>query len=267
MSSQKVISFATMKGGTGKTNVAFNLIGFLSKAGKKVLVIDFDAQGNMTNDFHINQLTQDYDSIGDVLENNISFKDVIVESPIAEMPTVDLIPSNRKLTDTEIRIIRNNVSTHGMMKEWLKHNHNHVKKYDYIICDTPPVVNVPTQNALFISDSIILVTEVGMHSIQGAMNIIDRWDDICKNLRIENKVVGLLINKYDKRVKLAQDFKDYVDANPVLKKLAFDTIIPQNIKLQETSVVNLPISYYDVKNTGYTAYISFVKELIKMEVI
>lgn len=266
MVNPKILSFATMKGGTGKTNVAFNLIGFLAKENKKVLVIDFDSQGNMTSNFNISQFTESYDSISNVLKNDIDPIDVILEKPIADMPTVDLIPSDKGLTATEMELISVTLR-HGIMKKWMKKNKEYLAKYDYVICDTPPAMSISNLNALFISDSIIIVTEIGMHSIQGAMNIMSQWDSLCNELEIENNICGLLVNKYDKRIKISKDFIDYIHNNPILKELSFGTIIPNNIKLQETSLVNLPISYYDVKNAGYLAYAEFVQELKEIEAI
>ena len=266
MSSPKILAFATMKGGTGKTNVAFNLVGFLAKQGKKVLVIDFDAQGNMTNNFKINQYVEKYDSVSDVLEKNIPFKDVILEKPIEEMPNVDLIPSDKGLTATEMRLT-NAPSRHSIIKKWMEKNKNNINKYDYIICDTPPSLNISNLNALFISNSIILVTEIGLHSIQGAMGIMEQWESLCEELKVENNICGLLINKYDRRIRMTKDFMDYVDNNNILKQLVFDTIIPDNIKLRETSTANLPISYYDVRNAGYVAFAKFVDELKEIEAI
>lgn len=266
MSKPKILSFATMKGGTGKTNVAFNLVGFLAKENKKVLVMDFDSQGNMSSNFYLNQLVESYDSISDVLENDIAPKDVIIEHPIDAMPTVDIIPSDKELTATEMRLISRQMR-HAILKRWLKKYKDCLEKYDYIICDTPPALSLSNINALFVSDSIIIVSSIGLHSIQGAMNIIGQWENLCEGLEIGNNIIGLLINKYDKRVKISKEFIYYVNHNPLLKELSFDTIIPNNIKLEETSMVNLPISYYNVKNVGYKAYIEFVKELKELEAI
>lgn len=266
MANPKIISFTTMKGGTGKTNVAFNVVGFLAEQNKKVLVIDFDSQGNMTSNFNISQFSEKYDSISNVLEDGIAPIDVILEKPLDIMPTVDLLPSDRELTATEMRLISKQMR-HALLNKWIKSNKEFLDKYDYIICDTPPAMSLANLNALFVSDSIIIVTEIGMHSIQGAMLLMNQWSELCTDLEIENNICGLLINKYDKRVKIAKDFIDYVNHNPVLKEMSFGTIIPNNIRLQETSMVSKPINFYDVKNAGYRAYVEFMEELKEIEAI
>lgn len=266
MANPKIISFSTMKGGTGKTNVAFNVVGFLAKENKNVLVIDFDAQANMSCNFNINQLTQNYDSISNVLENSISPKDVIIEKPLDDMPTVDLIPADKDLTATEMRLITK-YNRHALMEQWIDKNKEFLDKYDYIICDTPPALSLANINALFVSDSIIIVSATGMHDVQGAMQLMRQWNSICIELKVANNITGLLINKYDKRKRLSKDFIDYVNQNPILKELSFDTIIPNNVRLEETGMINKPISYYDVKNSGYLAYVDFLKELKEIEAI
>lgn len=256
----KIITFGTLKGGTGKTNTCFNITGFLAKEKKKILVIDLDPQANITNDLGFDETLDEFDYVGDIFEKGVLPIHVIIEAPNEAMPTVDLIPSSVQLTTVEMKIITRPAREH-ILKKYINKYKDFFNKYDYILIDTSPNVSAVNQNGFVASDSILLISDVGINSIKGAKVLINVWEDICEALDIEFNIKGLVINRYDSRIKLAKDFIEYVQENPILKEYSFDTIIPENVKLKETELEKLPISYYDTKCSGFKAYTALVQEL------
>lgn len=258
----KILSFATLKGGVGKTMSVFSVSSILAKEfNKKVLCIDVDPQGNLTNNFGID--SENIATVKEVFENEeIKFDDVVIKKPIKEIPNLDVIPSNIFLTGTEMRII-NLTGREFLLRNYIKDNLEHFKKYDYIIIDTNPSISVINQNAFIASDGIFLVNEVGFNSLSGSQLFITLWIQIAKRLGLENNIKGFLINRFDKRTKLAEEFLNYCKETNFIKDIIFDTVIPVNVKLSESELENKPINIFDKTSSGYKGYEKFTEELIE----
>lgn len=266
----KKISVPTIKGGVGKSFLVFNMAGYLCKQGKKVLIIDCDAQGNVSDCCGISD-DMDYLTVSDIYESymrkkDISPSDIVIKSPIFEIVNLDIIPADVSLTMTEMRLVPI-TGREKILDNYIKKHQNYFDKYDYILFDLNPSINISNQNALYSSDSIVLISDIGKSSFKGVRLLIDAWESICEDLQIENKINGLVINKYDKRIKLSKEFIEYLRESEDLQELSFDTILPDNIKLRETEVVGMPISYYDTKNPGYKAFVELMKEFEQRGVI
>jgi chromosome partitioning protein len=267
----KSITVATLKGGVGKTSFAYNLTGMLAKEGHKVLIIDTDIQTNITNNMNVDTEIIDYDHIGTILGKVLEGQDispelVVVKAPLDFMPRVDIIPSHMYLSTVEMRMISSPIR-HKLLKKYIDKHKYFFEKYDFIILDTNPSFSLVNINALYFSDSIILVTDIGVNSLAGAEKVYEEWNRLCSDFEIENKINGLVINKYKKTEKISSEVVEYIKSLDILQELSFETLIPNNVKLAETELVKKPIAYYDTKNAGYTAYIELVKELKEREVI
>ncbi|SHK63849.1 ParA family protein [Tepidibacter formicigenes] len=258
----KILSFATLKGGVGKTMSVFSVSSILAKEyNKKVLCIDVDPQGNLTNNFGID--AQKIATVKEIFENeDINFDDVVIKKPVEEIPNLDIIPSNIYLTGTEMRII-NLTGREFLLRNYIKNNKNKFKEYDYILIDTNPSISVINQNAFIASDGIFLVNEVGFNSLSGSQLFITLWLQIAKRLGLENNIKGFLINRFDKRTKLAEEFLNHCKETKFIKDIIFDTVIPVNIKLSESELENKPINIFDTNSTGYKAYKNLTDELIE----
>lgn len=259
----KTICVGTLKGGCGKTLLSFNLAGYLAKKRFKVLLVDCDPQGNATENCGISD-DEEYSTIADIYESYLMRKEItpgsiIIKNPILEIPTLDLIAADITLTATEMRMV-SVTARETILKNYIEKYRASFEKYDYIIFDCNPSLNICNQNAMYSSDSILLITDIGRNSFKGVKLLIELWSGMCENLKIENNIKGIVINKYDKRIKLSKDFLEYIKDNEMFVELSFDNIIPYNVKLQETEVVGLPISYYNTKNAGYKAFNDLIKE-------
>lgn len=256
----KIITFGALKGGVGKTITAFNVAGILAENQKKVLVVDADPQGNMTNNFGVDRTAKNFRSIQEVFEDSISFDDVIIKSPIKELPHLDLIPSSIFLAKTELQII-SIAGRELILQNFFEDNKKDISYYDYIILDTNPSMSIVNQNAFIVADSIVLLSDVSMNAMEGVDLFIALWYDIRKRIRKDDNVKALIVNNLDKRIRLSYDFIDYCKDKEGIKELLLSTVVPVNVKLKESELEAKPINLTDKKSTGYNAYLELIEEL------
>lgn len=262
----KKIAIGTLKGGVGKTQSVFNIAGFLAENGKNVLVFDNDPQGNTTNDFGLDKTEYNFIGAEEIYENNIPASDIIIKGPIKELPSLDIIPGSIKLTSTEMRVI-SLAGRELILKNWFKKNNDILSKYDYVIFDTNPSMSVINQNVFLVADSIIIVSDVGMNSLNGAEYFIELWSAILDRLGINNNIRAFIVNRVRNGVKVDRDFLDYLKEHETLKDILINTTIPLNTKLSEAEINNLPINLYDRTSSGFEAFKYIIDELEKRGVI
>jgi len=263
----KTISFGTLKGGTGKTTTCFNLAGALATdPNNRILLIDGDPQCNLTNDIGVDCSDMDRNNIRTLFENKkIEPADLIIESPMSELPNVDIIPSDILLIKTEMQLI----STPGrekLLANYIKRNQDFFERYTHIIFDTNPNLGVINQNIFYFVDSIILVSDVSLNAIQGAELFTYLWEENIEDLGIENNIKALIINNFDKRINLAKDLQDYYLSEEEFKNILIETPIPGSVAMKDTSLNHLPIVVLNPSHQAASAVKKVMKELIAKEV-
>lgn len=250
----RVIAIANQKGGVGKTTTSINLAACLAEAGKKVLLIDCDPQGNATSGLGIDK---------DHLENTI-YELLVGECGIRQaMRAVDgvenltVLPSNVNLAGAEVELLELDE------KEYILRNAvDYIRDdYDYILIDCPPSLNILTVNAMTTADSVLVPIQCEYYALEGMSQLIHTIELVQERLNPDLTMDGVVFTMYDARTNLSADVVASVREN--LNTKIYNTIIPRNIRLAEAPSHGLPIHLYDSRSSGAESYRNLAREVIE----
>lgn len=248
----RIIAIANQKGGVGKTTTSINLSASLAAKGKKVLVIDTDPQGNTTSGLGIDKNNLE-NTLYELILGDCSVRDCLISDVIEN---VDVIPSNINLAASEIELI-------GVDKKEfiLKNEVDYIKdKYDFIMIDCPPSLNLLTINAMTTADSVLVPIQCEYYALEGLSQLIHTVNLVKERLNPGLDLEGVLFTMYDSRTNLSMQVVENVKAN--LKANVYETMIPRNIRLAEAPSYGMPINLYDAKSAGAEAYMNLADEII-----
>ena len=250
----KTIAIANQKGGVGKTTTAINLSSCIAEAGKKVLVIDMDPQGNCTSGFGIrkNELEN---TLYELIIGECTLRECIMN--VNSVKNLKIIPSNVNLAGAEIDLLDLNDREYVLKNEidYIKDN------YDYIIIDCPPSLNMLTVNALTTADSVLVPIQCEYYALEGISQLINTIDLIHDRLNENLKIEGVVFTMFDSRTNLSTDVVKNVQDNLDVK--VYNSIIPRNVRLAEAPSNGLPINIYDPSSTGAKSYKNLAKEIME----
>ncbi|MDP4089447.1 MAG: ParA family protein [Bacillota bacterium] len=261
----KIISIATLKGGVGKTTTAITLASILAaEYNKKVLLIDADPQANSTSFMRIDETEANYLSIKNLIEDINIPVETIVRDTLVE--NLYIIGSTILLTGTEMKLVTQ-PAREFIMRRYIKKNKEFFDKFDYIIFDTNPSMNIINQNVFVISDSIILLSDVGIGAFKGIELFDFLWEDIIEKLDTRNNVKALLLTKVKSRTNLSKEYRAYLSEDEFASRILLDSFIKDSIKLAESELEQKPINLFRSKCSSAEEYRQVVKELFEREVI
>lgn len=233
----KIIAFGTMKGGTGKTTLAFNLAGLLASKDYKVLLWDLDPQCNLSQSAGMDINTRGVYTTKDVFDNPETAPDKIA---VHLDGNLWIMPGSIDLTLTEATL-PSKAGRELILRYYIEDNIEFFHQFDYILLDTNPSMCNVNQNGFVAADSIVLVSDVSLHSIRGAELFMYLWEDIRRSLRLPETIKALVLNNYDSRTKLAGQLMEYCEGQDQLRQLIVKTVIPARVAMKNTAIEKKPI--------------------------
>ena len=251
----RIISVANQKGGVGKTTTTVNLGASLAYLGKKVLLVDIDAQGNATSGVGIRKPDVKED-IYDILVNEVDIKETILPT---SRENLFIVPATLQLAGAEIEL------TSMMARESrLKLALNEIKDdYDYILIDCPPSLGHLTINAFTASDSILIPVQCEYYALECLSQLLNTVRLVQKHFNPDLDIEGVLLTMFDARTNLGAEVVEEV--RRYFQEKVYETVIPRNVRLSEAPSHGLSIIDYDIRSKGAEVYQALAKEVLARE--
>jgi len=248
----RVIAVANQKGGVGKTTTNINLSACLAQAGKKVLAVDMDPQGNCTSGLGLDKNNLQC-SIYDLLLGQCYTEDAIFDTSVENLT---IIPSNIDLSGAEVELVNR-----GHREYILKSILDDSKYlYDYILIDCPPSLNILTINSLTAADTVLVPIQCEYYALEGLTQLMRTIELVQRRLNPYLKVEGIVFTMFDARTNLSMQVVDEVKRH--MNVNVYHTIIPRNVRLSEAPSHGVPITLYDEKSKGAESYIALAQEVM-----
>lgn len=250
----KITAVVNQKGGVGKTTTTLNLATALSTVGKRILIVDFDPQGNATTGLGV---TEKRGMIGsyEVLIGKIDAETSIQSTAI---PNLFLMPASLDLSGAEVEL----VGLKGREK-LLAEALAPIKSFDFIFIDCPPSLGLLTLNALVAADRVLIPLQCEFYALEGLSQILYTVTQVRKTLNPRLDLQGVVLTMFDSRSSLNTQVAN--DVRYHLKDKVYQTLIPRNIRVAEAPSFGKPVVVFDLKCQGSQAYIQLAKEILARE--
>ena len=256
----KTIALANQKGGVGKTTTAASLGIGLSRQGKKVLLIDADAQGNLTQMLGWSQPDELSPTLSTLMEKIIAEQPIVPgEGILTHSSGVHLVPANIELSALEVTLV-NTMSRETVLRQYLS---TVADRYDYALIDCMPSLGMLTINALTAATSVLVPIQCEYYALEGLSQLIHTIELVRDRLNKRLKIEGVVFTMYDARTNLSLQVVENVKEN--LDQNIYKTIIPRNVRLAEAPSYGKPINLYDSRSTGAESYRLLAEEVIGRE--
>ena len=252
-SQARIVAVANQKGGVGKTTTAINLATAIALAGKRVLLVDLDPQGNMTSGVGLKGQTASGGSVYNALMSDEPAEQFLLPTRVAEL---FVMPADRNLTGAEIEL----VPLPGRERRLQRVLEPLRSRFDYIFIDCPPSLGLLTLNALVAADAVLIPLHCEYFALEGLAELVGTMRRVRGALNPRLDIEGVVLTMYDDRTNLGQLVAR--DVREFFKEKVFNTIIPRNVRLGEAPSHGLPAVLYDAKSRGAAAYTALAREML-----
>lgn len=249
----KIIAIANQKGGVGKTTTAVNLSAALGEAGKHILLVDIDPQGNATSGLGVNKRTVEK-STYDLLSDSAKAADFLIHT---QFQNVDLLPSNISLAGAEIELVEVQGREQRLKQGLLPIR----QQYDFILVDCPPSLGIITLNALTAADTLLVPAQCEYYALEGLSQLMATVRTVKRLYNPSIDIEGVLLTMYDGRLNLTIQVVDEVKR--FFPRKVYKTVVPRNVRISEAPSYGQPVMYYDKYSKGADAYRELAAELIE----
>ncbi len=252
----RVIAILNQKGGVGKTTSALNIAAFMVKAGKTVLVVDLDPQGNATSGLGLDKQDMEVTTYEVLLQTGQGAGDVVAAAiKESNVHGLNIIPANANLAAGEIELA-NLPDRENKLKQALAG-----LTYDYILIDCPPALGLLTVNALTAADYLLIPVQAEYYALEGLGQLLAVFQRVKETTNPRLEILGVVITMYDSRNSLASQVRAELAKH--FGDKVFDTVVPRNVRLAEAPSFGLTIVEHDKRSKGGRAYKHLTKEIMK----
>jgi chromosome partitioning protein len=248
----RIVAVVNQKGGVGKTTTAVNLAASVAATGKKVLLVDFDPQGNASSAVGYSKNRIEL-TIYDALIGEVDVSDVIRPTDIT---TLFVVPANMDLVGAEVELIGAD-GREAYLRRVLAPIH---QQYDYLIIDCPPSLGLLTLNALSCAHGVVVPMQAEYFALEGLSSLLTTIERVKAAFNPGLELDGVLFCMYDPRTNLAGQVRGEVEEH--LPDKVYRTLIPRNVRLSEAPSHGKPVLLYDLRCAGCQSYIELAREFV-----
>lgn len=246
-----IIAVTNQKGGVGKTTTAVNLAYCLAKNGRRVLLVDFDPQGNATSGLGIDKRALRY-SVIDAISETVTLADCIVPT---RHKNLHVLPATPHLANAEVELAKAQHRFTRLKQVLADH------QFEAVLIDCPPSLSLLTVNALIAAHFVLLPVQAEFYALEGLGQLLETMQLVRKGLNPNLQLLGVVLTMVDSRTTLSTQVQAEVKKH--FPDKVFETIIPRNIRLAEAPSHGLPVGVYDRWSKGARAYKMLAKEVVK----
>lgn len=250
----EIIAVINQKGGVGKTTTVQNVGAYLASKGKKILLVDFDPQGNLSVSFGINENDAEFTILGALLKKH-------KVSPYNIKKNLDIVPASYNLSSLENSLPEEmEIDKHYLLNDVLKPIKS---KLDYILIDCPPSLGLFTLNSLVAADKVLIPLDAHKFSIVGLNKVIEIVYKVNERVKNDLSIAGVVFTKYDKRKIIDRDLQEHIDKK--FPGIVLKTTIRDNVTIKEASNIGIDVFEYDENSNGAMDYKNLVNELFNLK--
>lgn len=251
----RVTAVVNQKGGVGKTTTAINLATALAAVGEKILVIDFDPQGNASTGLGLDRHARPITTY-DVILGAAPLRTAIIESSI---PNLDIVPATVDLSGAELELIDQPRRSHRLRDAV----EQAALDYDRVLIDCPPSLTLLTVNALVAAHAVLVPLQCEFFALEGLSQLLRTIERVRATLNPGLEIQGIVLTMFDRRNNLSEQVARDVREN--LGDKVYNTVIPRNVRISEAPSHGKPALIYDHRCAGSEAYIRLASEVLKRE--